>query len=428
MRLIVCAFLSCCLSSGLKAQTLPDSIQQQLDSLAVEMQEAPDSLMAALYYQSARPVYDYLALQSDSITKANWPAENLMLLKMADTLSAQSKDSLTLRKSLILLTNAYYWFKDTVQAQDYFWRYKAMCASHGYFVENGPKGEGFEYSRISHSIMIFEDSTQALSIEEISSPERQDDFRLNPFQIERYLPVRDRVIWAKIRLRSRAERDNDYFFMVGFENYSWREIEIFLPDSSGQFQRLTTGFFTPPEEKPIEDWRNYFSVFIPRKGEKTLYFRLSNPSRLGTPYNVLLYQTNREEIQAKESRNQHINGVFQGVVLVQGLFFLFWFFSTRSRVYLYYVFYLLSLALMALTVNYYLVLVPSYPDLRYIIFTVMIFIAALGFLLFSFSLLRVAERPAGKRWERILWVGFALMLVCLVLNTSANIYRYELLT
>ncbi|MEM6345755.1 MAG: adenylate/guanylate cyclase domain-containing protein [Bacteroidota bacterium] len=415
----------------LQAAVLPDSLQHKVDSLYALIPTTSDSLFPSLVNQAGNIYYSYYnSLAVPAYYETDWPEENIALLRRADTLAGFYADTNQWLESVVLLTNYHFSDPDTALKKDYFKRLKHLAASNGYEL-NFSLGAGLEerereYFRISHNIWIQEDTSQSWGIEEILLPEQQATFEINPFRLNPYLLTREKVFWAKLRLRGQLTRDDDYYFMVGYEIFSWRDIEIYIPDSLGQYQMNRSGFFTPLEEKPLHDWPNYFSVFVPKGGEKTIYLRLANPTGIATPTDILLFRTNREQIKTQEAKNSHINGIFQGVVLVQGLFFLFWFFSTRSKVYLNYVLYLLSLAFFTIVANYFRQLFPQYPDATGPFFSAAAFFIAFGFIQFTFSLLRVAERKNGKLWRRILWIGLGIMGLALTASLFANIFYHEI--
>ncbi|MFK7921228.1 MAG: adenylate/guanylate cyclase domain-containing protein [Bacteroidia bacterium] len=411
--------------------SIPDSLQQKVDSLYALIPTVSDSLLPGIINQSAKVYYNFFnSLGVPSYYDTDWPAQNIALLRQADTLAGFYADTSEWMQSVVLLTNYHFADPDTSQKIKYFSRLKHLSASYGYALSfslgAGLEEKQNEYFRISHAIWILEDPSQSWGIEDVLDDEQQADFKINPFKLGDDVAFREKVYWGKLRLRGQPTRDDDYYFMAGFEAYSWRDIEIYIPDSLGHYQKSRSGFFTPIDEKPLPEWRNFFSVFVPRGGEKTIYWRLAEPTTIATPTNVLLFRTNREQIQAKEAQNDHINGVFQGVVLIQGLFFLFWFFSTRSKIYLSYVFYLLGLAFFTLTANYFWVLFPQYPDFKEVLFPVTAFFIASAFVLFSFSLLRVAERQHGRFWYKFLWSGLGLMFLMLLVSLYSIIFQYEM--
>ncbi|MEL7532943.1 MAG: adenylate/guanylate cyclase domain-containing protein, partial [Bacteroidota bacterium] len=415
----------------LKATVIPDSLQQKVDSLYALIPTSSDSLFPSLVNQAGNIYHNYYSsLGVPAYYDTDWPEENIALLRRADTLAGFYADTNQWLESVILLTNYHFADPDTSLKEHYFSRLKHLAASNGYELSfslgAGLEDSDNEYFRISHNLWILEDTSKELGLEQILSPEQQAAFKTNPFRQVPYIRTRDKVFWTKLRLRGQPTRDDDYYFMVGFETFSWRDIEIYVPDSLGQYQMSRSGFFTPLDEKPIADWPNYFSVFVPKGGEKTIYIRLADPTSFTTPLGILLFRTNREQINAKEAQNDHINGIFQGVVLVQGLFFLFWFFSTRSRIYLNYVLYLLSLSFFTVVVNYFRTVFPQYPDATGPFFAASAFFISCGFILFSFSLLRVAERPNGKRWNRILWFGLGGIALALIVNLLATVFNYEM--
>ncbi|MEM6806904.1 MAG: adenylate/guanylate cyclase domain-containing protein, partial [Bacteroidota bacterium] len=128
-----------------------------------------------------------------------------------------------------------------------------------------------------------------------------------------------------------------------------------------------------------------------------------------------------------EMRTWQVNGVFFGIVFIQAIFFLFLYVTTRTRYYLYYVIFLIGLALIMIVTNYLFFILPAYYEFMLILNIILGSILTIGLLYFAFDFLRVEER--SKKWKYFLqgfifiFLGANLVLLWKIIKSSE--YYFE---
>jgi class 3 adenylate cyclase len=415
--------------SSLKAQSESDSIQAQIDSLRAVLAQQSDSQKVNTYNSLLRCYEEQGRIENPENRWLGFPQEGLTATREALDLGLRQQDSSLLIRSHAYLTNYCRHHDDSLGAMQHLKAYKEITSAYGFRLgakfDLSPSGEEFSFHNLIHYLRILEDEGQNWSLDDVLQPEQQQAFQVNPYMMEGLRPVLDKVYWVKVRLRGDRHRDDDYYFMVGYDDHSWREIDIYVPDSSGGFQHLRSGFHTPMAEKAIPEWRNYFSVFIPQDEVTTLYLRLARPSTIEVPKAIGIWRVNRDQVFRNEARENHINGIFQGVVLIQALFFVFLYFTTRQRFFLFYFVYLFGLSLFVLVANYFPKLFPLWPDYAVPIYAFASGLVGIGMVLFSYELLNVREM--ARWWKGFLRSSIVLMTLVVLAYILVTIYDYELL-
>jgi len=341
------------------------------------------------------------------------------------------KDTANWRLSLAHLSTYNYQTEDSAEnlsVKTHNW----IAGNYGFLLKNthlkpDSSGEYFYYSFFAE-ILVLEDSSQALELGDILSPELQQQFGGNFTYPENFAKSPDdRVFWLKVKLRSENYRDDDYAFEIGYAEESWRKIDIYIEDSLGQYSHIISGNDLSLDEKVVPDWRNKFNVFVPKGGSRMVYIRLDTPARIMKPYRIRLAQLNPQKIMEDEMRTWQINGVFFGIVLIQGIFFIFLFFTTRLKYYLYYIVFLVGLALMMAATNYLPFLFPYWKEFDFAINIGLGALLAVGLMYFSFHFLEIEK--ISPKWRTYLRILSALLIFSTALLSyfilDSSMYHYR---
>ncbi|MEL6250893.1 MAG: adenylate/guanylate cyclase domain-containing protein [Bacteroidota bacterium] len=355
-------------------------------------------------------------------------------LRFMDSTAAyfkRKKDTINWRISLAHLSTYNYQTEDSTEnfsVKTHNW----IAGNYGYLLRNthlkpDSSGEYFYYSFFAE-FLVLEDSSQTLEIEDVIGPEIQQQFSGNfTYPVNFTKSPDDRVFWLKLKLRSENYRDDDYAFEIGYAEESWRKIDIYIEDSLGQYSHIISGNDLPLDEKIVPDWRNKFNVFVPKGESRIVYIRLDTPARIKKPYRIRLGQINPIKIMEDEMRTWQINGVFFGIVLIQAIFFIFLFFTTRLKYYLYYIIFLVGLALMMMVTNYLPFIFPYWKEFDFAFNIGLATLAAVGLMYFSFHFLEIGEM--SPKWKTFLRILSALLIIStsflsfFILDSAAYHYR-----
>ena len=199
------------------------------------------------------------------------------------------------------------------------------------------------------------------------------------------------------------------------------EGEVYLPIENG-FDKRLTGFKTPVEKKALNDWRNFFKVFVPRNGDMTLYVRIRKPTTVQRMGGIFVNHMDQEYMTRAERVNAHQGGIFQGIVWIQAFYFFLLFLSGRVRSDLFYVIYIVGLGLIIGVSNYFNLLFPAWGIYKFPMGFFAYFLVAFGIIRFSESFLEVRNRlPAWKHSGNYLLGIFSLVGLATILLKSFDL-------
>lgn len=211
--------------------------------------------------------------------------------------------------------------------------------------------------------------------------------------------------WFRISLLNDSGRPLSRVIHVDFPLLD--HFHVFVPEGAGGFRRLTTGDTEPWVERPWPIRQLAVPLVLP-PGSSDVYFRVQSSSNLLLP--TRLYSP--EAFWVETGRQQMLDGMFYGAMLVLLAYNLFVFFTARERVFLFYV-----LALVP-TIGYLLCIDGLMFSLlrltglwQNLIISVFVGAAAIFYLVFSLFYLDV---PSRSPWHRGAWLlimaGLAAML------------------
>lgn len=342
----------------------------------------------------------------------NIEPELVVLMDSAQNYFRRKRDTTNLRNSLAHIATYRIQVPDSM-GNPALEEFRYMGGIYGYELRNThlkPDSSGeYLFFTIRNNFLMLEDSSKDLSFDEILAPDIQQKFEGNftiPYGFDKN--PKDRVFWLKMKVRSTNFRDDDYHFEIGKEAQSWRKIDIYIQDSLDSYSHFISGNDVAPKDKMIKDWRNKFKIYVPEKGTRYLYLRLEHPARILTPTNMFLAQINPLKIMQDEMRTWQVNGVFFGIVFIQAIFFVFLFFTSKIRYYLYYIIFLISLALMMIVTNYLTFILPAYVEYLMVFNIILGTSSTIGLLYFAFDFLQIEQ--LNKRWKYFLQ-GFSLIFL-----------------
>lgn len=139
---------------------------------------------------------------------------------------------------------------------------------------------GYQFTSIRNTISILKDTTGLLDFDAVRAADSL--FQTNDTEFEDFVG-KDPDYWVRLRLRGNPDKDGEYLFMVGQDSYTWKYIEVYIPDGKGGFTVQKTGLKVPVAERPLPDWQCFFKVFVPREGDKTVYLHLRDAADVTRP-------------------------------------------------------------------------------------------------------------------------------------------------
>ncbi|MFN3529053.1 MAG: 7TM diverse intracellular signaling domain-containing protein [Bacteroidia bacterium] len=196
-------------------------------------------------------------------------------------------------------------------------------------VENEPR-----WQIAGKSVYVFEDPTHNLQLHDII--EGDSLFQLSELQIPNFAYT-ESSWWFRLTIQNNSNSSN---LALDIANSQLDEVRCFLP-AGGYYQEIVLGDLLPFHERLINHQNFIIPIEVSPGSSKTIYFRIKSREQLIVPITVghqdaLLTNNNRTDIFA---------GIYFGIMLVMFFYNLFLYLSIRDKAYLFYILYIISIAL-----------------------------------------------------------------------------------
>jgi hypothetical protein len=266
-----------------------------------------------------------------------------------------------------------------------------------------------QYKFTYNEIECLEDTTNNLTFDQVKSLDH--NFKKNRL----FFPVNNNhssTYWYKIKLRFTHSINNKSCIFEFFDQTT-ENVVAYIPDGKVNF-----------DERLFHHKNFEFLIQDQAKGEYTYYFKLKS----STPVKVIIvYRTIGYFIQYALSEYL-IYGLFYGMILIFSFHNMLMFMAVRKRQYLYYVFYILSVAFYEMSVDgvAFQYLWPSHPILNGYMYGIALYCVSICALIFTKELLQVKQK--AYRFYRLLNVVIVLrtlyFLYCLFVDKSLFIDKF----
>ncbi|MEM7655951.1 MAG: adenylate/guanylate cyclase domain-containing protein [Bacteroidota bacterium] len=198
--------------------------------------------------------------------------------------------------------------------------------------------------------------------------------------------------WIRVKLTNNDSFPQSVTLHPGRNPETWKYIEAYLIQGNQiQHQRTGTGFLDEDISIPGANGHVRFSLL---PGQSSWLFFNVRESRRSPPglSSLRIQHVAYEKLVKKRSLEMHINGIFQGIIVIQLLFFLLMFLTTKDPVHGYYSLYVAGLCIFIVSTNYLSGGLIYFHISQYVPTVLSIWIAGYGMMRFSASYLNLPKR------------------------------------
>jgi DNA-binding CsgD family transcriptional regulator len=266
----------------------------------------------------------------------------------------------------------------------------------------------FTSKNLLGSIVYIEDKNKILSIEEINSSvtKHYSDWSTTG-EKQLSFGFTSSAYWIFFKIQNKSTSLEKIFLEINLATMD--KIEIFYPNQNGKFTKKIAGDMYSFKDREVKFRTIVFSIPTNTELENPIFLRLENKG----PMKFSLTLRSPDEFSAYVSRDHVILGIYYGIMIVIFLYNLFLFFSITDNSYLFYILYVLHIAIYQFIIsgNAAQFLFSDSPDIANRapnVFANLTFITAL---LFTKNFLRTNEYAI--RWNLIL-NGMIIALVIYV--------------
>ncbi len=275
-------------------------------------------------------------------------------------------------------------------------------------------------------VKILEEPSTKYSIQDIIQPTVQTQFQDYP---DHTLDLRNyQYYWGKVQIKNDLLNANEFTEWVLSFSFSWTDMEIFMKGDDGEWKQERNGTFTPDHLKKFAPTAlgNLAKIPLPPNEVVTIYFRGINQQAEAKPsfYVRLIHSDTfyHELLKTKVSE-----GIFIGFILMMFLYNMILYFFGRDLSFIYYSFYLLTIAIYAAFMSENLsdwlepILYPNHPE--YLYFGKLAMYASMMFYLAFISSFLDLEQllPRWNNYFKVLiWLGLPLIIIDIIILFISN--------
>ncbi len=201
-----------------------------------------------------------------------------------------------------------------------------------------------ERNFMPYELMYFSDINNSKSFSEISSLPFANQFQLHTSYLNKdFLP--NATYWVRLPVRHRA--DSKKAWLLEFYDQTIDKIDVFIPQQNGTYQVIKWG-----DEQPFKDrlfWHKNFELMLDMKKDTVMFYYFKVQSHEFADIRIAFRSTNRFIYYALNE--YFLFGIFYGMILIISIYNFLTFLAIRERKFIYYIFYILSVALYAMSLD-----------------------------------------------------------------------------
>jgi hypothetical protein len=286
------------------------------------------------------------------------------------------------------------------------------------FIDSTVKQHKFTLGQIH----VFEDTSNKMTFDQIKAGEISSRFKSN----KNYYPKnhnRNAAYWYRVKVKFDGTAVNKTSLFEFFDQTT-DEVTAYIPNAQGEYSVSKAGSRIDFTSRLYQHKNFEFLIKNPAAGEYTYYFKLKSRNLVNV---IIVYRTLDYFIQY--ALNEYITfGLFYGMILIFCFHNLLMFMAVKRRQYLYYVFYILSVAVYEMSVDgiAFQYLWPNTPVLNDYAYGIALFLLSVFALIFTEELLQVKKR--ANRFYKLINLTILLrtvyFLYCLLFNKSLFAYKF----
>lgn len=218
------------------------------------------------------------------------------------------------------------------------------------------------------------------------------------------------AIWMRLELSNKQPVSS---LAIEVVNPQLDEIDFYAPGTT-HYTQAKTGDNLPFRERILNHQHFVFPIQLAQGASAVYYLRMYSEEQLSIP----IYVGTREAITASQHTGNVFTGLYLGIMFVMFFYNLFIYFSVKDRSYLYYVMYILGIALaqaslQGFTFKY---AVPEWPALNKMLVVLFSTISGIGAINFARHFLQLPERLPLVNRVLLVFIGLYVLALLVFLG------------
>lgn len=265
-----------------------------------------------------------------------------------------------------------------------------------------------QYSASFSNIEIFEDSSSALTLNDILTQKYASQFEANTVQLPRNSHLKS-AYWIKFRIRNNADASTHW--LLEYFDSSIQQILLYVPDYNGNYTELAGGSNLQFSKKIIGH-KNFEFALPDRHGEDMLFYARIKSSHLVFMFGVVRSYNYFTSYALSE---YYFLGIFYGIIAAMAIYNFLLFIAIKDRAYLYYVLYVLSSGFLCMVMDGtgFQYLWPNHPELNHSMYSYSLFLMVIWALMYTqgFITLKTATRFHFNILEIVIIIRIVLFIL-----------------
>lgn len=270
-------------------------------------------------------------------------------------------------------------------------------------------------------LKILKDGGGKLSFNEILRSEINAQFKLNNKSTPQNEAIND-FYWYKITIDHSNSKNK--LFVLEFFDQTIDQIDAYMPKVNGQYDLVKLGDHYDFSVRPFKHKNFVIPLYEDLKGKHDYYFRIKS-SQLA---DIIIVLRSIDFFVGYALAEYFSFGMFYGMILIFSFYNIVMFFAVRQRAYVYYVCYMLSVALFEMCTDgiAYHYLWPNWSVWNQYAFGMVLCLMSISALLFTQRLLLLRRRsPKLNRFITIvIIIRLSFFIYCLLFNKSLFNYKF----
>ena len=261
---------------------------------------------------------------------------------------------------------------------------------------------------------ILEDPSGELTIEDVSSPEFDSQFKPSQEAVPNF-GYSESSYWVRFQIKNNTSGVNQWLLEVAFANVHFIDLYLPYPDAEG-FAVKQTGINRPPATRDIRHPHFVFDLSIPVQSQQTAYLNIRSGASIVLPLTLWTPDAFINESQWSQVLQVLIFGALVGL-LIYNLFILF---SLREKAYLYLVILIASWLVFDLAYAGYMeiYIIPNLYYLRQFYMAVSFALVFISMVLFTDTILELKVSQPKLHRVNLASLGIWGVLMLLIPFTS----------
>ena len=273
---------------------------------------------------------------------------------------------------------------------------------------------------LSQHLLILEDPSGKLTFDQVTSEEYHSSFLPNSREVPNF-GFTGSSYWVHFTIKHNAERDGLWLLELAYP--PMQEITLYMIDDSGKTSKQQGGSALRFEDRPFQHRNHVFELELRTGKTVDIFLRFAGENSMTLPLTLWHARTYMQ----KTSHQLYALGAYFGILIGLIFYNLFVYITVREYAYAFYVLFLLSFAMFAVSLNGFAqqFLWPDLPG--WSMRTIPFFIGWAGLFGCAFTMAFIKTRALSRWLHNAVLLGVAWGCIVIIISVFGS-YKISIIT